>query len=157
MHETGFVHVLHNAAMQDLVKIGFTTKLPEERAYEFSKPTGVPLPFDVSFRALTMRLRQVHQQLADRRVSRKEFFSVSVEEAVATVRACVLAVNGIEAWEPAGRHLGGPRRALPESRTGLRAACHARPVLRRGMGCPRSLAGPLRRRSAGDPRSKAAR
>lgn len=109
MHETGFVYVLHNAAMQDLVKIGFTTKLPEERAYELSKPTGVPLPFDVSFRALTMRWRQVerlvHQQLADRRVSCKEFFSVSVEEAVATVRACVLAVNGIDAWEPAARHL----------------------------------------------------
>ncbi|GHD60560.1 GIY-YIG nuclease family protein [Streptomyces goshikiensis] len=106
--------------MQDLVKIGFTTKLPEERAYELSKPTGVPLPFDVSFRALTMRWRQVerlvHQQLADRRVSRKEFFSVSVEEAVATVRACVLAVNGIEAWEPAGRHLvkEGDRVALSE-------------------------------------------
>ncbi|MEU6049734.1 GIY-YIG nuclease family protein [Streptomyces xanthochromogenes] len=29
-HETGFVYVLQNAAMPDLVKIGITTKLPEE-------------------------------------------------------------------------------------------------------------------------------
>ncbi|MFD6467194.1 GIY-YIG nuclease family protein [Streptomyces goshikiensis] len=108
-HETGFVYVMQNAAMQDLVKIGFTTKLPEERAHDLSKPTGVPLPFGVSFRALTMRWREVermvHQQLADHRVSRKEFFTVSVGEAVETVRECVLAVNGIGAWEPTSRHL----------------------------------------------------
>ncbi|MFJ4863707.1 GIY-YIG nuclease family protein [Streptomyces sp. NPDC088748] len=108
-HETSFVYVMHNAAMQDLVKIGFTTKLPEERAHELSKPTGVPLPFEVSFRALTMRWREVerlvHQRLGDRRVSRKEFFAVSVDEAVETVRECVLAVNGIGAWEPGKRHL----------------------------------------------------
>ncbi|RSS58002.1 hypothetical protein EF912_12235 [Streptomyces sp. WAC07061] len=108
-HETGFVYVMHNAAMQDLVKIGFTTKLPEERAYELSKPTGVPLPFDVAFRALAMRWReverQVHRRLADHRVSRKEFFRISVDEAVEAVRETALAVNGIDAWEPARRHL----------------------------------------------------
>ncbi|WP_327332218.1 GIY-YIG nuclease family protein [Streptomyces anulatus] len=108
-HETGFVYVMRNAAMQDLVKIGFTTKLPEQRAHELSKPTGVPLPFGVSFRALTMRWREVerlvHQRLGDRRISRKEFFAVSVDEAVETVRECVLAVDGMGAWEPDRRHL----------------------------------------------------
>ncbi|MFD7863684.1 GIY-YIG nuclease family protein [Streptomyces sp. NPDC059783] len=108
-HETGFVYVMSNPAMQGLVKIGFTTQLPEDRAQELSRPTGVPLPFDVAFRALTMRWREVerlvHQRLADQRVSRKEFFTVSIDDAVQTVRECVLAVNGIGAWESGRRHL----------------------------------------------------
>jgi len=117
-HETGFVYVLRNPAMPDLVKIGFTTSLPEDRAGDLSKHTAVPLPFQVAFSALTMRWRAVerlvHQRLDDHRVSRKEFFGVPVTEAVKTVRECVLDVDGVEAWQPDTRHLvrDGDRVAL---------------------------------------------
>jgi hypothetical protein len=53
-HESGFVYVLRNRTMPDLVKIGFATSLAEDRAKDLSKHTGVPLPFQVAFSVLTM-------------------------------------------------------------------------------------------------------
>jgi hypothetical protein len=49
-HSFGFVYILTNDMMPDLVKIGLTTALPEDRAKELFN-TGVPNSFNVAFRA----------------------------------------------------------------------------------------------------------
>ncbi|OXM72324.1 hypothetical protein CF166_15900 [Amycolatopsis sp. KNN50.9b] len=101
--DVGFVYVLTNPAMPGLVKIGFTTDLPEDRAAALSRHPGVPLSFTVEFRALTTRWRAleklVHRYLADARVNpKREFFRVPVDRAIETVRECVLDIDGIDAW-----------------------------------------------------------
>ncbi|MEU6645302.1 GIY-YIG nuclease family protein [Saccharomonospora sp. NPDC046836] len=75
--------MMTNPAMPKMVKIGCTSALPEDRAAELSSKTGVPLPFEVSFRALTMRWnaveKLVHQRLGGERVNpRREFSPVGV-------------------------------------------------------------------------------
>jgi hypothetical protein len=119
-YETGFVYVMSNPAMPDMLKIGVTTSLPEDRAMGLSSRTGVPLPFGVKFRALTMRWRQVerliHDRLAAHRVNkRREFFMVPLSVAVEAVRDSVMAVNGMATWQQGSIHPidGGDRIVLP--------------------------------------------
>lgn len=102
--DTGFVYAMVNPTMPNIIKIGFTTLLPEDRARDLSSGSGVPAPFALAFRALTMRWRAVerliHRRLDGGRVSpRREFFSVSLEKAIETVREAILDVNGIHAWD----------------------------------------------------------
>ena len=48
----GYVYILTNEAMPNLVEIGYTDRTPEERAAELYKDrngavTAVPVPFDI--------------------------------------------------------------------------------------------------------------
>lgn len=94
----GFVYVLTNKAMPGLVKVGFSMRSPEERAVELST-TGVPVPFTVAFSAEVVNPVEaeaaVHLALASYRASPdREFFRVSVEEAVTAVEeVCGLGGN----------------------------------------------------------------
>lgn len=102
-YSTGFAYVLSNEAMPGVVKIGFTSLLPEDRAKKLHT-TGVPLPFDVEFQSMTSNFKEVessvHESLAAQRTSRnREFFRVSPEEAQAEIRLCALECAGIDAWE----------------------------------------------------------
>lgn len=85
----GWVYIITNRAMPGLVKIGYTSKNPRLRATELSG-TGVPHPFDVDYEILVEQPylieQKAHEQLADRREG-KEWFRVSVYEAVATLRS----------------------------------------------------------------------
>ena len=45
----GWVYILTNPAMPNMVKIGFTTRSLEARADELTAATGVPLPFVVAW------------------------------------------------------------------------------------------------------------
>lgn len=45
----GYIYVLVNSSLPDLVKVGKTTRSPAERAQELSKSTGVPTQFVVAF------------------------------------------------------------------------------------------------------------
>lgn len=54
-HTTGFVYVMQIPAMPGIVKIGLTELVPKDRAAKLSSNEAVPFPFDVVFRALTMR------------------------------------------------------------------------------------------------------
>ncbi|MBF6446218.1 GIY-YIG nuclease family protein [Nocardia elegans] len=88
--------------MPDMVKIGFTDQLVDDRASKLFT-TGVPLPFEIKLRALTMRWEDVeklvHQQLARKRVtSRREFFYISPHEAIETIYTCIETLNGIRSW-----------------------------------------------------------
>lgn len=49
MKELGFLYVLANSAMPNMVKVGKTTRSSLERAEELSRATGLPTPFIVIY------------------------------------------------------------------------------------------------------------
>lgn len=62
-HTVGFVYVLSNKAIPEMVKIGMTDRLSENRAKELWR-TGVPLPFKVEYRLLTSHPKKVETESA---------------------------------------------------------------------------------------------
>ena len=81
-----WLYVLTNPTMPGYVKIGFTDATPEKRAEQLSKPTSVPLPFDVAWAFHCYNAEQlekeVHRHLDGQRVAgNREFFDISVNEA----------------------------------------------------------------------------
>jgi hypothetical protein len=88
----GFVYVMMNPAFPDHIKVGKTTKSPEERARELSAATGVPTPFVVAYAASFLDCDQaekyIHSLLEARGISRtpdREFFSTNLREVIAVV------------------------------------------------------------------------
>jgi|GEM_PF-5063260 len=82
-----YIYLLSNASMPGLVKIGMTTKLPEERASQLST-TGVPGKFEVHDywtvdpEELRSAELKIHKSLERYRYAKdREFFELSVEEA----------------------------------------------------------------------------
>ena len=81
-----WVYILSNPSTPDILKIGYTKKLPDERAKQISSATGVALPYKVEwaykcFNGETVE-REVHSKLENYRVNNnKEFFQISLEEA----------------------------------------------------------------------------
>ncbi len=84
----GYVYILTHPRMEGLVKIGYTTKTPQERCDEISRDTGVPGKFEVSHSVLVTNCeeveRLVHQRLSDLRYE-KEFFEIGLEESISIV------------------------------------------------------------------------
>lgn len=104
----GFVFVMTNESMPGTVKVGRTSLLPEDRARDLYT-TGVPRPFEVTYRSATSRPdaveRRAHELLERNRINAgREFFRVSVQEAVEAVRLAAVEVAGIASWESAERH-----------------------------------------------------
>ena len=86
----GFVYVLTNPCFQDRVKIGKSDRDPRTRVLELNT-TGVPEPFALEYFAAVENHheaeRMLHRVLGDRRPNRqREFFTVPVHEAIATIR-----------------------------------------------------------------------
>jgi hypothetical protein len=88
----GFVYVLMNPAFPGYIKVGKTTKAPEERAKELSAATGVPTPFVVAYDAFFAdcdRAEQyVHGVLEARGIARtpdREFFAPTLREVLSNV------------------------------------------------------------------------
>ena len=86
----GFIYIMSNPAHPGLLKIGQTSKDPLVRRKELST-TGVPEEFAIEYQALVSDYRRqekyIHQKLSKVRHSdRKEFFSISVPEAINTIR-----------------------------------------------------------------------
>ena len=84
--DKGYVYILVNKSMPGLIKIGQTTKKPEERAKELSSPTGVAAPFEVAYALCSSQYesleKRMHTALAKHRTNNnREFFEVSVDEA----------------------------------------------------------------------------
>lgn len=104
----GFVYVISNRAMPGIVKVGWTEKLAEDRAKKLHD-TGVPLPFDVEFRAATSHFEAVedeaHAILAPSRVAaNREFFRTSPFEAIDAVKKSLVSAASIAAWESDDPH-----------------------------------------------------
>ncbi len=84
----GWIYALTNPSLpQNFLKIGMTTRTPEERLKELSSNTGVPTPFRVVFEAEVSDCKQVetiiHHNLAKyRHSSSKEFFDLPQNEAI---------------------------------------------------------------------------
>ncbi|MCA2189444.1 GIY-YIG nuclease family protein [Nonomuraea cavernae] len=117
--DVGFVYVLTNEFMPDLVKIGMTGRLSEDRAAElYQGSSGVPGRFEVVFRLMTSHPlaveKRVHKLLEDFRPNRgREYFRVSLDHAVETLRAAALEVASIGSWDNAVEHVRhGDRLAL---------------------------------------------
>ena len=88
----GYIYVLANSSMADLVKIGKTTKQPNGRAQELSGATGVPTPFIVVYELAVCDCDQAEvfvHTLLDRkgyRVSNnREFFKAPIPEVIEAI------------------------------------------------------------------------
>ena len=86
----GFIYIMSNPSHPGLLKIGQTGKDPEERRKELGS-TGVVEDFVLEYRALSEDYasieREIHRALASVRTNpKKEFFSISVPEAVNKIR-----------------------------------------------------------------------
>ena len=82
----GFIYIMSNPAHSGLLKIGQTSKDPLVRRKDLSS-TGVPEEFVIEYQALTSDYRRqeklIHQKLNKvRHSSKKEFFSITVPEAI---------------------------------------------------------------------------
>lgn len=92
MTDNGYVYVLMNPSMENLVKIGKTEREPDERAKELSSTTGVPTPFIVVYNCYFESCSQaeifVHTYLENKgfRVSsNREFFEIPIKDAIDSV------------------------------------------------------------------------
>lgn len=86
----GWVYVISNKAMPDVIKVGFSTKDPKQRAVDLG--TGSPYPYYVDYEALVDAPREIekkaHAVLAFLREG-KEWFRCDVSVAVRAVQqAC---------------------------------------------------------------------
>lgn len=87
----GYVYILSNPSMPNLVKIGYTTRDIDQRIFELSSATGVPEYFKLEYKYFSTSPnsleRQIHQCLSSYRGSEnREFFSCSPSEAVELIR-----------------------------------------------------------------------
>ena len=85
------VYVFTNPAMPGLIKIGMTTRDDvKERLRELSSPTGVPMPFECPYAAVvrnaTEAEKAIHDAFADKRLPRREFFTVSENKVIALLK-----------------------------------------------------------------------
>lgn len=85
----GYVYVMINPSLPDIVKIGKTTRDPNERAKELSAASGVPTPFIVvyykPFKDCHLAELVIHKYFEDKgaRVNgNREFFKVTTVEAI---------------------------------------------------------------------------
>lgn len=92
MNDNGYVYVLMNPSMKNLIKIGKSTRDPQDRAKELSSTTGVPTPFvvvyDSYFESCTQAEEFVHTFLESKgfRVSKnREFFEIPIKDAIDAV------------------------------------------------------------------------
>lgn len=88
----GYVYVMINSSYEGLVKIGKTTKDPEERAKELSSATGVATPFIVAYKRMFndchVAEKTIHKILTNKgvRVSNsREFFRLPISDAIDTI------------------------------------------------------------------------
>ncbi|GAB6428153.1 hypothetical protein bcgnr5372_38900 [Bacillus luti] len=92
MDNNGYVYILINPAMAEMVKVGMTTRDPEDRVEELSSATGVPnqfiLVYKEYFADCVLAEKMAHEILEERgcRVAQnREFFNVAIPEAINVV------------------------------------------------------------------------
>ena len=95
----GYLYCLSNESMPGLLKVGMTSRTPEDRAKELFT-TGVPLPFKIEFAKKIKNtnkkegiIHNILSQYKDRINPRREFFRVPPEE----VKALFDLIDG-EEW-----------------------------------------------------------
>lgn len=86
-----WVYVLSNPTSPGLLKIGYTSLTPDERAKQISNATGVALPYKVEWAFKCFDGEQlegaVHRKLVEYRVNnQREFFQIDLEEAKKVIK-----------------------------------------------------------------------
>ncbi len=87
----GYIYILINPSLQkDLLKIGKTTRTPDERSMELSSSTGVATSYYVAYEAETDNCDQaealIHKELAKFRYKEdREFFKIPLKTAIPIV------------------------------------------------------------------------
>ena len=86
----GYIYILVNPEFGDLLKIGKTTREPQERAVELSRSSGVPTDFMVAHYLHVSDCDEVeslvHEKLKQYRLNPdREFFRLSLRDAVQTL------------------------------------------------------------------------
>lgn len=82
----GWIYILSNPSMPNLIKIGKTTRQVQTRVKELNRATGVPTPFKIEYAFYVTDCHAVenavHRALRHARTnSRREFFTVTPEDA----------------------------------------------------------------------------
>lgn len=86
----GWVYIISNKAMPDVIKVGFSTKDPSGRAKELG--TGSPYQYQVEYEILVHNPRQIEKLVHDILLpvnAGKEWFLCDIEKAVAAIRKAV--------------------------------------------------------------------
>lgn len=105
-NNSGHIYVLINYSMENLIKIGKTSREPEERARELSSATGVPTPFIVAYDAFFNDCSEaenyIHNKLEHlgyRLSSNREFFQVPLKEVIAIIFEAQHTLNSHQSTE----------------------------------------------------------
>jgi hypothetical protein len=94
----GWVYIITNKAMPNLLKVGFSTKDPELRAQELHT-TGVPYRFVVEYDVLVNEPRDIEQaahNLLKNYHANKEWFNCSIDIAIQAIRKAATGKNLLE-------------------------------------------------------------
>ena len=96
----GWVYILSNPEMPELLKIGFTERDPSSRAKEISQDTGVPSEFIVDYQVYSSRPyeleRKVHELLHEYRLNNnREFFRCTHARAIEAIKQAIM-ILGLE-------------------------------------------------------------
>lgn len=94
----GYIYILINPSYKQLLKIGKTSRLPEERAAELSSSTGIPTRFYVAYQERVDDCDTaesfIHKRLEPYRVnSGREFFELPLQDAIRIVSSIASEVN----------------------------------------------------------------
>ena len=88
----GYVYILINPSMDGLVKIGMTTRTPEERVKELSSSTGVPIKFILIYQkkvedcvSCEKAIHNILESKGHRVSDGREFFNISTTDAIDVV------------------------------------------------------------------------
>lgn len=87
-----YIYVLTNESMPGLVKIGFTKNKPADRVKQINAATGVAMDFKVEYQYACFNAHDLENEIhiyldqnGFRINKRKEFFNISVNEAISVV------------------------------------------------------------------------
>lgn len=101
---SGYIYLLINQSMEGIVKIGKTTRDPQNRVNELSSATGVPTPFTLVYKEYFNNCSDaeiaIHIALESYRVSNnREFFKVPIYEAIDIIKNIHENQNGLKSQE----------------------------------------------------------
>ncbi|MDF1851945.1 MAG: GIY-YIG nuclease family protein [Verrucomicrobiales bacterium] len=96
----GYIYILQNPSLDEThLKIGRTTRDPDERAAEISSSTGVPTPFEVAWWSESVDCHRaesiLHHHLTPYRTNTaREFFELDLDEAIRFARGAIRESGG---------------------------------------------------------------
>lgn len=102
--DNGYIYVLINESLKDLVKIGKTALSSSERARQLSSNTGIPTPFKVAYEIFSEDCdnleRKIHLELDDFRVNKnREFFKYPLNKTIEIIQKLAQKDNDHEKFE----------------------------------------------------------